>query len=663
MAGRVRKEDIERVKTTARIEEVVSQYVTLKNSGADSMVALCPFHDEKTPSFNVRPNAGYYHCFGCGENGDVIDFVQKQENTSFIEAVEVLARRYGVELHYEEGSFRQGTPQGPKKARMIDAHRAAVVFYRKQLRTPEGKQALQLLTERGFDDAAIAHFNIGYSPQSWDSLYKELRKSGFTDAEIETAGLATRGNRGLYDRFRGRLMWPIFSITGDPIGFGARKISDDDNGPKYLNTPETPIYHKAQVLYGLNLAKKSIAEERRIVIVEGYTDVMAAHLSGVETAVATCGTAFGHEHVKIARRLLRDTNNPAAGILFSTGQSFGGEVIFTFDGDAAGQKAALRAFKEDQSFAAQTFVAISPGGMDPCDMRMKLGEDALRELVESRRPLFDFVIDSVLRNLPLNTPEGRSVGLQAGAPIVAGIRDRVIREGYIRIFAGKLGVDEKIVRGAVLEAYHKGGMKVLTQGGVPQQAEQEAPRVPGIRLPDLDDIKDPVEKSERAALQIYLQLPAFADNVEMDKLPENTFVTPTYRSIHDAIRAAGGTHTFMTHQAEAQARGVAEGDAERYATTQYISAVKEQAGPALALAVSQITAEPLPIGNPDNVMKYAWEVVVGIIRQGVIRQIAEARSALMRMPENDPSRRVAAERLVALEKQKRQCEEQMGIGS
>ncbi|MFT0847914.1 DNA primase, partial [Actinomycetaceae bacterium L2_0104] len=474
MAGLIKREDIDELRTRARIEEIVSGYVSLRPAGVDSQKGLCPFHDEKTPSFHVRPSVGRWHCFGCGEGGDVISFVEKIEHISFVEAVELLARKAGMELHYEDEGRggRRDQPSGPSRARLIDAHRIAVDFYIARLHTPEGEAGRRMLAERGFDEEAIAHYSIGYSPDSWDSLLKELRGHGFNEREIAASGLATQGNRGMYDRFRNRLMWPIFSITGDPIGFGARKLSEEDNGPKYLNTPETAIYKKSQVLYGLNLARKAIAAERRIVVVEGYTDVMAAQLAGIECAVATCGTAFGSEHVKIVRRLIGDGANPAAGVMLSSGRSYGGEIIFTFDGDAAGQKAALRAFQEDQSFAAQTFVAVAQAGMDPCEVRMEYGDEGVRQIVESRRPLFEFAITSVLTGLPLETAEGRTAGLRAAAPMVASIRDRVLRGEYTRQLAGWLGMDETTVRTAVSGAQRH----PLPQGGfAPQGAEGEGP--------------------------------------------------------------------------------------------------------------------------------------------------------------------------------------------
>ncbi|MDN5822642.1 MAG: DNA primase, partial [Brachybacterium sp.] len=357
--GLIRRADVDSVRERSRLDEVVSEHVTLRTGGIGSMKGLCPFHDEKTPSFNIRPQLGHWHCFGCGEGGDVISFVQKINHLSFVEAVEMLAARYGVQLQYEDaGGGRGDRPDFGTRRRLLDAHAIAEEYYREQLGTPAAEVGRRFLTERGFDQEAAAHFGVGFAPEGWESLTGVLRGRGFTEAELTASGLVSQGQRGVYDRFRGRLVWPIRDITGNTIGFGARRLLESDKGPKYLNTPETAIYHKSSVLYGLDIARKEISSQHRVVVVEGYTDVMAAHLAGVTTAVASCGTAFGPEHVKIVRRVMGDSN-PTAGLRLNTdGRGLAGEVIFTFDGDAAGQKAALRAFEEDQRFVAQTYVAV-----------------------------------------------------------------------------------------------------------------------------------------------------------------------------------------------------------------------------------------------------------------------------------------------------------------
>ena len=375
MAGRINDDDVKAVRDAVPIDAVVSEYLQLRNAGGGNLKGLCPFHDEKSPSFQVSPSKGLFHCFGCQEGGDTIAFVRKIDHLSFSEAVERLAATAGITLRYEEGGYNPSHQRG-ERIRLVEAHKAAAQFYSEQLGSPEAEIGRNFLAERGFDQAAAAHFGVGYSPAGWDHLTRYLRGKGFSDKELLTSGLAQESRRNPIDRFRGRLMWPIRDVSGEVVGFGARKLRDDDNGPKYLNTPETPIYKKSQVLYGIDLAKKDIAKSSRAVVVEGYTDVMACHLAGVTTAIATCGTAFGGDHIKILRRLLMDNGSA--------------RVIFTFDGDAAGQKAALRAFEDDQKFAAETYIAIAPDNMDPCDLRLAKGDEAVAELVQPRTPLFEF---------------------------------------------------------------------------------------------------------------------------------------------------------------------------------------------------------------------------------------------------------------------------------
>ena len=491
----------------ARLEDVVGEHVTLKSAGVGSLKGLCPFHDERTPSFHVRPQLGYWHCFGCGEGGDVITFIEKIHHLGFAEAVEYLADRTGVQLRYEEGgAVRRGVEPGTRQ-RLMDANRLAEAWFREQLATPEAQPGRDFLTARGFDRHAAAHFGVGYAPAGWDNLARYLRSSGYTEAELVDSGLCSRGGqdgRRVYDRFRGRLIWPIRDVTGATVGFGARKLSEEDQGPKYLNTPETPVFHKSQVLYGLDLAKREVARSHRIVVVEGYTDVMAAHLSGVTTAVATCGTAFGADHVRVVRRLLGDVDDPAAGVVTGQGrEARGGEVIFTFDGDAAGQKAALRAYAEDQRFATQTFVAVDPGGLDPCDLRMKEGDSGIPRLLSRRVPLFEFVIRTSLSHLDLDTSEGRVRGLRSAAPVVAGIRDRALKREYTRRLAGWLGLPDAEVHAAVQAASRRGAQPSAARGGQWPADETAGPDA-AAPVRGLPPVTDPVEQLEREALAVII---------------------------------------------------------------------------------------------------------------------------------------------------------------
>ncbi|MWB99979.1 DNA primase, partial [Agromyces seonyuensis] len=448
MAGRIRQSDVDEVKARTNIADIVGEHVTLKSAGVGSLKGLCPFHDERSPSFHVRPGHGYYHCFGCGESGDVYSFLQKMDHVTFAEAVERLAGRLAYELHYEDGGPARETGN---RARLLAANQAAAEFFAARLGDADAGAAQAFLGGRGFDPLAAARFGVGYAPKGWDALTKAMRSRGFTDEELAASGLVSQGDRGIYDRFRGRLVWPIRDVTGQTVGFGARKLYDDDQGPKYLNTPETSIYHKAQVLYGLDLAKREISRSRKVVVVEGYTDVMACHLAGVTTAVATCGTAFGVDHIKILRRVLGDEG--------------GGEVVFTFDGDEAGQRAAMRAFAEEQRFSAATFVAVAPDGLDPCDLRLQRGDAAVRGLVDAKTPMFEFVLRHTIAAFDLNTVEGRVGALRKAAPIVAEIKDVSLRPAYTRELARMLGIDLGEAQRAVRGAGGAGGSRSGASGG------------------------------------------------------------------------------------------------------------------------------------------------------------------------------------------------------
>ncbi|MCK6209406.1 DNA primase [Georgenia sp. EYE_87] len=666
MAGLIRREDIAAVRERARIDEVVGTYVTLKPAGVGSMKGLCPFHDERTPSFHVRPQLGLWHCFGCDEGGDVISFVQKIDHLPFAEAVEHLAAKVGVQLRYEDGDGHARPREEPgRRQRLIEAHRVAEEYFAGQLDSPGAAPARQFLAERGFDRQAAATFGVGYAPQGWDNMLRHLRGRGFTEAELTASGLVSQGNRGVYDRFRGRLVWPIRDITGETVGFGARRLLEEDQGPKYLNTPETAIYKKSQVLYGLDLAKRAIAKERKVVVVEGYTDVMAAHLAGVGTAVATCGTAFGTDHIRIVRRLLGDSADSASGVIFSSGATYGGEVIFTFDGDSAGQKAALRAFEEDQRFASQTFVAVGPDGLDPCDLRLQRGDAAVRDLVAARQPLFAFAIRSVLAQLDLSTAEGRVAALRAAAPVVAGIRDRALRSEYARSLAGWLGMDEVAVRRAVQAAERSGraGPGGNEPSGRPGDgrsgsrpdnggrfdgggrsdggrfdggpAAQAAGRRDGGGGGPRAFREDPVAQLERQVLEVVLQLPQHALGAGFDALAPDTFTVPAYRGVHDAIRAAGGTTAYGQEVERLTAQG-AGGDVAGHAAARWAEQVRENAGGPVAGVITELAVAPLPEDRPESLAGYAQGVLVALIRMGLTREIADVKGRLQRTDPADP---------------------------
>jgi DNA primase len=519
MSGRIKDEDVAYVREHAPIDEVVGDYVQLKNAGGGQKKGLCPFHDEKSPSFHVTPSKGYFHCFGCQTGGDVISFLMKMDHLSFTETVERLAERIGYTLQYEEATGGKQTPPG-QRSRLIAANAAAAKFYQTQLNESSQAQiGRDLLSNRGFEKAACEIFGVGYAPDEWDALTKHLRGQGFTMDELEVAGLSKMGQRGPIDRFRNRLMWPIRDVSGDVVGFGARKLANDDvdTGPKYLNTPETPIYKKSQILYGLDLAKKEIAKKRQAVIVEGYTDVMAAHLAGISTAVATCGTAFGADHIRILRRLLMDDD------------AFRGEVIFTFDGDAAGQKAALRAFSDDQKFVTQTFVAVEPDGLDPSDLRQQKGDLALRDLIARRVPLFEFAIRTEIRGHNLDTAEGRVNALNAAAPLVAQIRDKSLRPEYTRLLAGWLGMEVETVTSVVGRGASALGPIVKTES-IANADWRPKPNEPRLAL-------------EREVLKSRLQMSELVK--DWNEIEAEAFTHPAYRQLRTVIDDHGSSTLRM----------------------------------------------------------------------------------------------------------------------
>lgn len=621
--ARIRKTDIEEVRARTDIEDIVGEYVTLKSAGVGSKKGLCPFHDERTPSFHVRSQLGFYHCFGCGESGDVYTFLQKMDHITFVEAVERLAGRLGYALTYEDGGE---APDHSKRVRLLQANEAAEAWFRAQLLTASAQPGRDFLGARGFDPAAAERFGVGYAPQSWDALSGHLRGLGFRPTELQDAGLVSTNERGSsYDRFRGRLVWPIRDTSGKTVGFGARRLLDDDKGPKYLNTPETEIYHKSQVLYGLDLAKREIAKAHEVVVVEGYTDVMAAHLAGVTTAVATCGTAFGVEHIKIIRRIMDD-------------ESHRGRVIFNFDPDEAGRKAAMRAFAEENRFVAQTFVAVEPGGLDPCDLRLHHGDAAVRALIDEPVPMYEFVIREQLRRHSLRTAEGRVAALRETAPIVAGIRDRALQPEYVRQLAGWLGMEMDQVRRAVEAASRRRDAQHDDPfaGAEPDVGPGGEYAVPVVRLRDLPN--DAVTRLERDALAALLQYPRMLPDAQLDAVLTANFTDASLATVRD---------TIITTRPQ-------------LGTAQWLPAVQDEVPSAFLPLVTELSMVPLPAGpRDDQIAAYVKSVSAALVERDLLRRKAELLGELQRTDiEREPQHhRDLSEQLLALERRKRELRE------
>ncbi|WJY95628.1 DNA primase [Corynebacterium felinum] len=620
--GRIPDTDIQAIREQAAIEEIVGEYVQLKSAGADSLKGLSPFKDEKTPSFHVRPNHGYFHCFSTGKGGDVFTFLMEVEHLSFPEAVEAVAEKIHYQINYQGGSTGAPRVEPGTRKRLIEANRAAHRFYREQLETPAAATARRFLLDRGFAKDQIYQFECGYAPDGWDTMTKHLLKS-FSFQELEAAGLSTMGKRGPVDRFRRRLLWPIKNTSGDVIGFGARKLFDDDNLGKYMNTPETMLYKKSKVLFGLDMAKKDIATKHQCVVVEGYTDVMAMHAAGITTAVASCGTAFGEEHLQMIRRLMLDDSY------------FRGELIYTFDGDEAGQKAAMRAFDGDQKFTGQSYVAVAPEGMDPCDLRLKKGDAAVRDLVASRVPMFEFIIRTIIAEYPLDSAEGRLQALRRAVPIVADIKDHVLQAEYARQLSGWVGWHDE---SAVLQQVRQAARNPKRRHEVKRakRFESNTPHT-AIAMMAHPDPKEPRLWPERESLKLALQFPAFAGHY-FDGLPEDAFSNETYRAIFNAIIATGGCAA---------------------ADNQFLAHITDNVHDLVGKSVvSELVVEgfTIDVTDPDTLVKHTDRTLSRLHEQRVGNQIAILKSKLQRMrpSEDEATYNVMFADLVALEQARRE---------
>ena len=577
MAGRVRQGDIEELKAKLDIVEVVAGYVSLKPASAGSFKGLCPFHSEKSPSFNVRSAPAFYHCFGCGAGGDVYKFIQEIEHVGFTEAIEKLAEKSGFQLTYEEGSSQETSG----RARLLAANQEASAFFIEQLDTAEGSTAVKFLNSRGFDNTAIAQFGIGYAPKGWQGLLDHLKSKGYTLDEAITAGLAMASDKGGYDRFRGRVLWPIRDSNSQVLGFGARKLYEDDQGPKYLNTPETPIYHKGSVLYGLDLARKEIIKRKEIIVVEGYTDVMACHLAGYSNAVATCGTAFGEDHIKLINRLFGTSDEPAS-------------VVFTFDPDAAGEKAALRVYGDTSKFNALTFVASGPEGLDPSDLRQQRGDGAIEQMLAARKPLFEFVIRHRIGKFSLTDLDSRAAAARAAAPVVAEIVDPALRAGYTRQLADWVSLEISEVSQLVAQV---GKQQV---GSRVEQIRTSAPK---------PTEQTPVSKFEKQVLEVLVQRPQSFNPERLNR-----------------IVGAGFTQSDLAAVAEAANR-----IADQISAGDWVNQLANQlTGEHLDLLRALALAE-LPAANDADLERYSKGVVYGAMLQALAREKNDLLAALKRI--------------------------------
>ena len=662
MPGMILKEDIEKVRATADLYDIVSATVSLKPSGTGAYVGLCPFHDEKTPSFSVRPALGVWHCFGCGLGGDVFGYVEHQENVDFRDAVELLADKYHIELHYDQSNAKK-EHTGSKRARLLEANEAAQEFFVSQLMTKDALAARKLLDGRNFSQADCQRFGCGYAPQGWDNLVRYLAGKGFTQQEMLDAGLARQGQHGVYDYFRGRVTWPIRDSTGRALGFGARKLYEDDSiGAKYINTPDTALYRKNQVLYGIDMAKAAIVKKRQVVIVEGYTDVMAMHLAGVDTAIATCGTAFGAEHAKIVRRLIADDSLGAVqliGPLKVDGQQLSSRIVFTFDGDAAGQKAAIHAFGLDAAFSTQAFVAVADDNLDPCDLRIKRGNEAVRALIANAEPLYDFVIKTAIGRFDTTYTTGQMGAVKAVAPLIAQIRDRSLLDLYSRKAVRQIGVDLDIMQREVRDARCKlnvrdedayapkrrfaanaAAAEPRMEQGVNPYANPSARKA--LEHRDAAEqsyyrIDDAVFICEQQFMATLIQVPLAVDPTLFASLTLSSFMTPVFRTLFQAIAAAGGLPSTDTPQ------GLWMHNLTKAGGPMLESVINELAVMQLPLPPSDADTERasqqsqeinVQLRKPtDDERRYASELIIRLLDTGIMRRIGADKRRMAQLPD------------------------------
>jgi len=597
---RVKQSDIEQLKDRVDIVDLIGSYIALKPAGPGSFKGLCPFHGEKTPSFHVRSNPAFYHCFGCGVGGDAFKFVQEMDKVGFSEAIEKLAERTGYQLTYEEGERETSN-----RNLLLSINKAASDFFQSQLNSEEGQAARDFLVARGFELESIADFQVGYAPKGWQNLSNHLTELGYKLEDQALAGLLSKGEKGYYDRFRGRVIWPIRDANSQVVGFGARKLYQDDQGPKYLNTPETPVYHKSTVLYGLDLARKEIVTKRQVVVVEGYTDVMACHLAGEKTAVATCGTAFGEEHIKLINRLLGQSTEPAS-------------VVFTFDPDAAGEKAALKVYGDANKFNALTFVASGPAGLDPSDLRQQQGDAAVVEMLKNRKPLFEFVIQHRLSQFSLDGIDSRVAAARAAAPVVAEIVDPALRSGYIRMLAEWVSLDVADVANMV--------------GGNKNQATRE--RVESLRTSDALPVSNaPVDKLETQIMQVLLQNPSAFSTHQLRRMQAAGIATPSYKALLDLVLE----------------------NSDQLNDSSFANLIASIAPQELQSVVRELALAPLPLKSEAELGKYSQGIVSSAMIRALDREKTDLLAALRRaeLGGSDEQKAAIQRQLVDLEAERR----------
>jgi len=616
------RRDLAALKAEVPLRDVIADYVPLRKSGHEFR-GSCPFCEGNSGQFSVNSDKGVYHCFECLAGGDALDFIMKMEHLSFGEAVDRLASRGGIALRADAGHRDR---QHVERIRLVEAHTAAAQFYLTQLNTTsEAAIGRTFLAERGIDQAAAEYFSVGYSPQGWDHLTRYLRGKGFTDKELLLSGLAQEGRRGPIDRFRGRLMWPIRNIGGEVIGFGARKLHEADNGPKYINTPDTAIYKKSQALFGIDLAKKDIAKTNHAVVVDGYTDVVACHLAGIPTAVATCGTLFGADHIPILRRLLKSDGSA--------------RITFAFAHDEHAHQTALRTLADDQKFAAHSYITVAPDGMNASALRLAKGDAAVTELAEPRTPLFEFTLHKIVARHDLETPAGQRAALAEAAPAVASITNRATQHHVALQLAGMLGsLDETFV------VRHVSHLAREARGSTSQAPTTRQPPLSanaGTQPKPVINLRNAVYATERELLKIALQRPDLVSPA-FDAYGIEEFTAAPYAAVRRAIMDAGGAEYGVQDPQE------------------YLALVREATSDdAVRSLITELTAEPIMRRNVDEA--YAGGQLVAVRRRSIDRRMQDLLGVLAREhDQKDSSQSAAVQKEVWLLQQYSQALQEQG---
>jgi DNA primase len=492
-------DDIARVRAATDLVQIASEHIALKKVG-QRWQGLCPFHAEKTPSFSINGQEGLFHCFGCQKSGDVITFVREMDHLDFVDAVERLASRAGIELHYDDASV---APDRSRRKRLLDVMSRAVAWYHDRLlHASDAATARAYLRSRGYDGDIVRRYSIGYAPDDWDALARELK---VPDDVLRDSGLGFVNRRGRQqDSFRGRIMFPIFDAKGDPVAFGGRVMPGAD-GPKYKNSPETTLYSKSKVLYGLNWAKDDVVRAGEVVVCEGYTDVIGVALSGVPRGVATCGTALADDHFRLLKNFAR-------------------RIVLAYDADSAGQAAADRFYEWEQRYEVDIAVADLPKGSDPGDLAQRK-PDELRRAIEEAKPFLAFRVERALAAADLRTAEGRARAAEAALAVVVEHPNSLVRDQYVMDVADRCRIEAAELRSRLNDA--RSGRRPLQS----HDAATPAPRPAAPRQrpgPELEALKLLIHRPEAVA----------------DRLPELLFDDDLNAAAYRAI-----TSTTTLHEA------------------------------------------------------------------------------------------------------------------